>query len=609
MRVVLRSVSVMRRHEWAFLGLLGLLGLILGFIGFLRLEDTRSGWDAFYRDLQLLVLEGGHLGGQAVPWEIEVARLLLPLVAAYAGLKGLAAIFREQAGLLRIRFLPPRVVVCGLGERGHIIVRALRERGQRVAVIEKERTNELIESCQRMGAVVMTGDATDPEVLHASRVGRARHLVTVCGDDRTNAEIAVLARGPACRPRPATRSRRRRSWWAVGRWWPGALTCTVHIVDPRLCELLKAHEIEAAPDDGFRLDCFNLYEAAAHAVLRDHPPFGGSGEEKSPHVLVIGLGRLGQSVLVQAARRWAAERGPAGDRPKVTVIDRRAGAVVAALSSRFPRLQRVCEVNSLDIEVGSPEFDRADFLFDGEGRCDLTRVYVCLGDESVALTAALRLHQDLRGRGIPILVRTARAAGLASLLQRGQGSATELDTLQAFGLLDEVGDADLLLGGTYEVLARATHQEYVRSQMAAGQTPETNHALVPWEELPETLKESNRDQAAHIGSKLRQIGCGIVPWSDWDAESFTFTPEEIELLSESEHERWMAERLRNGWTYGVGTKDVEKKESPYLVPWAELTEEVREWDRVAVRGMPAFLAQVGLQVVRLSPRGTAHEAD
>lgn len=585
------SLSFLRRHEWALLGILGLAGLVLGFVGFLEVEGARSGWDAFYRDLQLLVLEGGHLEGTPVPWEIEVARLLLPLVAAYAGLKGLAAIFREQTGLLRVRLLPHRVVICGLGERGFIIARSQRERGERVVVIEMDRGNQLIEPCRQTGAVVLLGDATETEVLRGARVHRARHVVSVCGDDRTNAEVAIRARQLA---------RRRTS---------GSLTCVVHVVDPQLCALLKTYEIGEHHEEGFRLDCFNMYESGASALLREYPPFGereGSGEE--PHLVVVGLGKLGQSLLVQTARRWATTQR-SEERLRVTVIDRQAEAAVAALVARFPQLGRACDLICGDIDVESPEFDRVDFLFDPQGGCDVTRIYVCLDDDSVATTASLKLHKRLRERKIPIVVRMARASGLASLLEHERGTQDGFETVRTFGFLDQTFDAEMLLGGSYEILARATHEEYVRAQTEQGQTPDTNPALVPWDDLPETLQESNRDQAAHIGVKLRAVGGGIVPWSDWEAESFEFTQEEIELLSEMEHERWVAERLRNGWTYGSGTKNVKKKTSPYLVPWDELGEEVKERDRVAVRGMPAFLARAGFQILRLRPRDGGQEAD
>ncbi|MGZ4395627.1 MAG: RyR domain-containing protein, partial [Gaiellaceae bacterium] len=60
---------------------------------------------------------------------------------------------------------------------------------------------------------------------------------------------------------------------------------------------------------------------------------------------------------------------------------------------------------------------------------------------------------------------------------------------------------------------------------------------------------------------------------------------------------WTAERLFDGWTYAPGEKDVEHMTSPSLVSWDELSEDVRELDRDAVRGLPAFLAAAGLRVV------------
>jgi len=125
------AISWLWRYEWPMVGIVGLGALILGFVGFKRADGSLSVWDALYRDLQLIVLEGSALEGLTVPWELQVARFLVPFVAAYAGLKGLAALFREQVGLLLVRLVPHRIVVCGLGERGSLIARSLRERGER----------------------------------------------------------------------------------------------------------------------------------------------------------------------------------------------------------------------------------------------------------------------------------------------------------------------------------------------------------------------------------------------------------------------------------------------------------------------------------------------
>jgi len=46
---------------------------------------------------------------------------------------------------------------------------------------------------------------------------------------------------------------------------------------------------------------------------------------------------------------------------------------------------------------------------------------------------------------------------------------------------------------------------------------------------------------------------------------FEFTPAEIEILAEMEHNRWVSERLFDGWVYGK-KRDIEKKISPYSSP-------------------------------------------
>ena len=66
-------------------------------------------------------------------------------------------------------------------------------------------------------------------------------------------------------------------------------------------------------------------------------------------------------------------------------------------------------------------------------------------------------------------------------------------------------------------------------------------------------------------------------------------------MGEMEHGRWIVQRLSTGWKY-AREKDEEKKMSPYLVPWTELSEEVRKWDLDFVSKWPQLLAQAGLEV-------------
>ncbi len=127
--------------------------------------------------------------------------------------------------------------------------------------------------------------------------------------------------------------------------------------------------------------------------------------------------------------------------------------------------------------------------------------------------------------------------------------------------------------------------------------------------MPESLKESNRHSADAALVKLSAVGCGIELLTDATAIHFSFAPEEIECMSVIEHQRWVDERTTQGWKLSP-MKDVDKKLSPYLVPWEQLPEDIREYDRNVVRGMPMFLAKAGFQVYRMKNKGktsVAHE--
>ena len=52
----------------------------------------------------------------------------------------------------------------------------------------------------------------------------------------------------------------------------------------------------------------------------------------------------------------------------------------------------------------------------------------------------------------------------------------------------------------------------------------------------------------------------------------------IELLSENTHEIWSQQRIADGWTYGP-KRDDERKEHPCLVPYDQLPESEKKYDR------------------------------
>ena len=560
-------------HHWIVAGLLAGLTLVLGLCGFRDYYPTRPFLHIFYLTLQLFVLESGAVTGSTT-WPLEVARLLAPALAAYAAVKTLAAIFSEQVQLFRLRFFKNHVVICGLGRKGSLLASTLQAQGYRVVVIEKNASNEHLAHCREQGIRVLPGNATDEAVLRKARTPRAAYLICLCGEDGVNVEIAEYAR-------ELVRQRQGR-----------ALLCRAHILDLDLWYSLKGKEITAPAHHSFALEFFNVFERGARAMLDAYPAFEKNQSNASAHLLIVGLGRMGESLLVRAAIDWRTLHRATRQQLRVTVIDREAKRKAQALQARFPQLEKTCALRILEFDVNAPAFRE----FIGQQN-DFTSIYICLDHEATNLTAAWLLKQTRSGGPINIVVRMQLEKGLARLLQKE--NVGHIERLYAFGLLAQTCKPDLILGGANEFLSRNIHQEYILKQKERGDTAQTNPAMVPWDELDDSLKASNRDQATHIGVKLKALGCEVTYLTDWDADLFAFTDAEIERLAKMEHERWCAERQRGGWQCAPAPKNIAAKTHPDLVPWEQLAVATKQLDRDTVLNLPAFLAKLGFQIYRL----------
>ena len=180
----------------------------LGLWGYALAKETSAddlgGWaDRVYRTVKLFAL-GGEVE-QPVPWQLQFARVLAPLVVGFAAIQVLVALFYQQALRLRLRLFARRhVIVTGLGGRGFMLVTALHDAQIQTVVVERDGTNRSLSGCRDRGIPVIIGDATDPEVLARARCDRALHVIACCADDATNLDVlaacSALAREPGWTP-------------------------------------------------------------------------------------------------------------------------------------------------------------------------------------------------------------------------------------------------------------------------------------------------------------------------------------------------------------------------------------------------------------------------
>ena len=71
----------------------------------------------------------------------------------------------------------------------------------------------------------------------------------------------------------------------------------------------------------------------------------------------------------------------------------------------------------------------------------------------------------------------------------------------------------------------------------------------------------------------------------------------VEEMAKNVHEVWAATRISQGWTYGEERNDTEKKH-PCLVPYEELSEEEKEYDRNTSQETLKLIIKLGFKITK-----------
>lgn len=191
----------------------------------------------------------------------------------------------------------------------------------------------------------------------------------------------------------------------------------------------------------------------------------------------------------------------------------------------------------------------------------------------------------------------------------------------------------------YTNLARTEHLRWMASHEMMGYVPnadtcckeieKSHNCLVSWEELPavtESHNEADKDYPVDYiaydyivvkttfmleldrltkekrTSEITNTSSYIPrPVDTKDVK----LPEELETLveqmSENVHEVWAETRIRQGWTYGEQRNDMQKTH-PCLVPYEELPEEEKEYDRNTSIGTLKLIMKLGFKIKKKGVR-------
>lgn len=466
-------------------------------------------------------------------WALLVAKWGIKTLLAVAIFQSGIYIFRRQLRRWKFRKVSGHQVFLGLAASNQELVRLALADGGQVAVIDNDEHHPNRTALESRGVLFLCGSPLDQVLLRTAGVARAKRVVVGTGNDEKNAaaaeQVAALVESVAGK----------------------SVEVLVPIECPKMRELLRERWELLAHSGGFHIRLVGFRPVALRHILtqlaKSLANLSASGG-RGPRILLAAPADFALELLELAVPFLQVTGAvlPCYDICGVADQDAR------RFLKQHPDLDLVAKVTF------HPESVEDAPLADGLAGSEFDVGLVHLDSEAATLAAA---DSILRSR----CFRVERVVGIIhspAQIHLKPDARLEILSLFAHGMnAPEFGDHSL------EQLAKDNHEAYLTGLEAK------ERATAPsWQALGEAAKDSNRWAVLHRNVKL----------AIWQNAADADKPILLELLASSEHQRWMGEKIMDGWSGGVSRDDFHKIH-PDIRPYADLSEPAKEKDRVQVR--------------------------
>lgn len=554
-----RAAEAAGRRRLAMQAVAGIVAFGLGFWGWI-LKSPPAGVDDWLNDLfrtvQLITLHFPTEFDGSLPWQLQIGRLAVPIVAFAASFHVVLGAITRPMRLALLPMTRDHVIFFGAPRLTDAAMNALSARGHRLVFVHPSFDADRLDVLEGLGVTIVTADPFLPSVLSDLGVARARAVFVATGNDVDNANLAILVvEAMVGRPRGAE-----------------APIVSVEFEREDLADGLAGTVDTSAHNRAVRFHRLSPdREGLSIELMRRARRLAEGGDDARVHALVVGLEGAWEQVL---SRLVVGLQVRPDATPLVSLLlDADEAARFAVWQAARPDLALVAEIAVLPRAgglLGDPSARAA-----WRATTPAPRLVVVLREDADGLATALALRRDasdLRTGDAVVLVRQGREDRILSRLPAETAAAT----IPFGGLLREESVERLIDPGR-EARAIALHAHYLAGSAELGWTSEA--ALAAWEDLSENLRDANRAAADHLAVHLAAIGRDLDDWRPEDAATLSIA--DRERLARLEHRRWCADRIDKGWRRGE-TRDDAARRHPCLVPWENLTEADRQKDRESV---------------------------
>lgn len=601
--------------------MLSLIGSYQYYTGYVSNVVPERLWSSIaYSTLKLYLFSPTVGPGEATPLCYEIAKWLAPLCTAYWVFKALESLVWHGVGLLKRRISSKKqMVIFGYNENSltfidHVYHENLENADPKkdvliILVTEQTLEREEILKLERKEVVVYQMDFLEDNNLKMMddfkklKLWKVDEIVLFYDDATLNFTIFT-------RMIKLIHDSKMKHWSGD---MEGSITCafqckdsavkkvvTSYYGEPKLIgeseslavESSEMHTKSNVVFNPFNLKVFSLPDLAVEQALFNIPlyenclpeplsPLTGGEKRfdsymkqiKNPHLLIAGFGTYGQAFFEKALLTGTlSDRSQAEGyiKLRITVIDTRAEHYKNILYSRYPRLDKICTVEFLNLDVCGSNFEqKLDQL------PMFTYAAVCFGNQTTSILTMMQLakYSFIRAKGskIPIVTRMEKDGAMVQYIR--DMTATREEQIEnykyvvPFGARKQLLTREHLINPAMEKEAEQFHQAYERQASAIyADKPIALSQIDPWSRLDFERKESNRVlvlNKPYFKELLKRLHAALpdetlVLAKGQDQAIFLREIEDgniLDILASLEHVRW----CNFCYTYGYAGYDKQEK--------------------------------------------------
>lgn len=529
--------------------------------------------EGLFRSLGFLVLSMGTIeSADPIAYTLlTLGRVSGFLFFFYAAVAGIGLLFAEQLRPLRIEIwslLAPlpgfddrgHIIICGIGDNGYSLATEALENGRNVVAIDIEQ-NDRTADLKTMGAIVLKGDASHEGVLaRRARLCRAADVFVTAGSDATNGAIIETI-----------------DQQANDSTWSQVLDITARIDDNRLRRTF--HE-ETMSTDGLHLRTYDVPEATARELLAAQQIDDIDDRNERIHVWLVGWTPLSEALINQLLHLMHYPDGVDRQVTVITDVPNKAERDITTLSpgidpdwwddesmskfveKLFPNID-VQSMPASDMELLSDQpslydsleqNDKLTIIADDPDERSLRALISVWAPKLEVLSREFELDARLVYRSSDDTDRAPPTSEIQTTSYTVFGNGCSISSVRGeerdriarqlalvYHLLYEEEPSAIFPWRESVPIDREADIESVIGWLETlPQAERERYETAVWRNLPEYQRESNRHAADHAAVKHRMAGV----LADVDT---TLDQQTIRALAESEHRRWCAEKILDGW--------------------------------------------------------------